>query len=49
MFIAKIIYQEYNHALKLELRHDNVTRLLEIISKLDTLEIFEVHINKEVK
>ncbi len=48
MFIGKITYREYGKIQKIEVKQDNVFKLLEIISHFDGLDIIEVLINKEV-
>jgi len=49
MFIGKITYRESFESVpqKLEVKHSNARKLMEIISRFDDLDILEVHIYRE--
>jgi hypothetical protein len=47
MYLAKICYREVGKLQKIEVNHEDIFRLLEIISKFDDLYILEVHITKD--
>ena len=51
MFIAKISYKEEKnvHIQKIEYKNENVFCILRAISKLDDLDIQEIHIYREAK
>lgn len=48
MFIGRISFREVGKVQKIEVKQENVFKLFELISKLDDLDIIEVHIIKEV-
>lgn len=48
MYIGKVTYREYKKLEKLELKHENVYTMLEIIASFNDLDMIEVHIHKEV-
>jgi hypothetical protein len=48
MFKGTITYREAGTVQKLEVKQDNVFKLLEVMSRFDDLSVIEVHIIKEV-
>ena len=48
MFIAKISFKEANKMQNIEVKDDDVFRLLRIIANLEDLVLTEVHIYREV-
>lgn len=48
MFKCIVTYLELNKIQKLEVKQENVFKLLEIVARFDDLDVKEIHIIKEV-
>jgi hypothetical protein len=48
MYKGTITYREAGKIQKLEVKQDNVFKLLEIMARFDDLDVVEIHIIKEV-
>ncbi|MCK9370578.1 hypothetical protein M0R04_11770 [Candidatus Dojkabacteria bacterium] len=48
MFIGKATFKENSRVEKIEVKLDNIHKLLELISTFSDLDLIEVHIYKEV-
>jgi len=48
MFIGKATYRENKRIEKIEVKLDNVHKLLELLSTFSDLDLIEIHVVKEV-